>query len=73
MIHKTILVFAFCLPFIIINSGTIYAQNSNNEIVNNEPRSTNELLDLWDKVNTAELNVKDPFTIDVWEQLVLKQ
>jgi two-component sensor histidine kinase len=72
MIHKKILTIAFCLSFALFNPVPIYTQNGSKQIVTNQPNTTAELLNIWDKVNNAELSIKDPFTIDVWEQLVLE-
>jgi two-component sensor histidine kinase len=72
MIQRKILAIAICLTFLLFNAGPINAQNGNTQIVANQPKSTAELLDLWDKVNNAEINIKDPFTIELWEQLVLE-
>ncbi len=67
MIHKKILTIAICLSFALFNPVPIYTQNGSKQIVTNQPNTTAELLDIWDKVNNAELSIKDPFTIEEWE------
>ncbi len=57
----------------LINAGHSYSQTSSDPIVKNRIKTTVQLLNLWDSVNNNELNIKDPFTIDDWEQLVLKE
>jgi tetratricopeptide (TPR) repeat protein len=73
MIRKKLIVFALSLSLMLINAGHSYGQTSSDPIVKNRIKTTLQLLNLWDSVNNNELNIKDPFTIDDWEKMVLKE
>jgi two-component sensor histidine kinase len=73
MIQKPLLVFTLCLTLTFINVYQTNGQTSSDPFVKNRIKNTVQLLNLWDSVNNNDVYIKDPFTIDDWEQMVLKE
>ena len=73
MIPKPLLVFTLCLTLIFINVRQTNGQTSSDPHVKNRIKTIVQLLNLWDSVNNNDININDPFTIDDWEQMVLKE
>lgn len=73
MIQKKLVVITICLILILINTGNTYSQINSDPLVKNRIKTTVQLLNLWDSVNNDEINIKDPFTINDWEHLFVKE